>query len=419
MLGLSIKLNGNILTPNAYGITSGSERAFTGIVEKSEEWDKYTISILFKQGSEPTPVAVIDNLLDIPTHKLTTGPCDVYAVGTNGDETIISKTSSIYIYDGTVEGVEIPSDIWTKYVEIMNNHLQSAIAINHDVEEMLSQFREECEEQLNILNDKTEQFNTISGGKIEIITNYDMHAEDKIEEYNENATEKTVDFNENATKKSQELSDILDAVTQIKIETEGFKDETEILNEEVETNTITVEECRDIVTKAMHDLLSLMNDKIATLVDGKLNPDQIPDIAIGDVTWVPDEEYLVNMNDKQVGDIVYTTAPGEGADGDIVDAYINVGDSSENKWRKISASFTANAGHANTASTSINAMMINGKRIVSMTAMEYASAVKDEEVYYMVGGYEPEANSVKLTRNMYDAMTSKNDNITYVVTEDL
>ncbi len=436
MLGLSIKLNKSILTSQAYGLTSGTENVFEGVIKKSVDWDGYSISVVFTQGETKIPTVVVDDTFVVPTGSLNPGQCEIYVAGSKQEETLVSKISTVFIYKGYGEGIEVPKDIWIKYVEIMNEHLQTSIAVENNVKTTVEGFDEHCMDHLNSFNENASDKISIIDGKVTIVeglkTDIENNIRTTVEELEEYYTDCINTFDENASNKisiidgkivvveglKNETSQLKEDVTELKNETSVLNDEVEVNATEVEENTITVRECKEIVEKAMHDMLSMMNDKIATLVDGKLNPDQIPDLAIGNVTWVDGVDKLEELTNQQIGDIVYVTEEGKGPEGDIVDAFINVGDQTDNQWRKLSTSFVANAGHANTASTSTNSMMINGKRMVAMTALDYAQSVKDDEVYYMVSDFNPEVTTAKVSRAMYDAMTTKNENVTYVVTEE-
>lgn len=135
--------------------------------------------------------------------------------------------------------------------------------------------------------------------------------------------------------------------------------------------------------QALSDLLAALGVRVATLgEDGKLTPSQIPALSINDVFTVADTTAMLALP-AQRGDCALITA----SDGTVSDSYLLASDDPKNidSWKKIGVSYVANAGHAVTADTATDSVMVNGKRIVGMTAEQYASAVIDPDTFYLVG----------------------------------
>lgn len=136
-----------------------------------------------------------------------------------------------------------------------------------------------------------------------------------------------------------------------------------------------------VAAQALADLLAMLGTDVATLVDGKLSPSQIPDLSINDVFEVASVEGLLTLN-AQRGDVGLIVAE------DVVaDSYMLAADDPAvfENWKKLGVSYVANAGHANSADQAGNAGMINNHRVVAMTQEQYDSAVKDPDTVYLVG----------------------------------
>lgn len=133
-------------------------------------------------------------------------------------------------------------------------------------------------------------------------------------------------------------------------------------------------------SQAMTDVLAMLGTSIATLVDGKLAPSQIPALAINETFPVLGVGELTGLN-AQRGDVAYIIV-----DNVIVETYMLATDNPSNlgDWLKLGVSYVGEAGHAETATNAENAYMINGSRIVRMTQAQYDLAVKDPDTIYIV-----------------------------------
>lgn len=135
--------------------------------------------------------------------------------------------------------------------------------------------------------------------------------------------------------------------------------------------------------QALSDLLAALGVRVATLgQDGKLTPSQIPALSINDVFSVPNTTAMLALTAHR-GDCALIVA----SDDTVSDSYLLAVDDPTKiaNWKKLGVSYVANSGHAVTADTATDSAMINGKRIVGMTAAQYASAVTDPSVFYLVG----------------------------------
>ena len=131
--------------------------------------------------------------------------------------------------------------------------------------------------------------------------------------------------------------------------------------------------------QALSDLLNMLGISVATLINGKLTPSQIPAIAVTD-TFVVSSEAAMLALDAQTGDVCIRT--------DESRTYILQGDAASelNSWKHMVSptNYADEAGHAATADEAVNATKINNKRIIGMTQSQYDGAVLDENTFYFV-----------------------------------
>lgn len=132
--------------------------------------------------------------------------------------------------------------------------------------------------------------------------------------------------------------------------------------------------------QALADLIAMLGNEVATLVDGKLNPSQIPAISINDTFPVANTNEMLLL-DAQKGDVAIIVA------NDIVtDSYILATDEPSVlvNWKKLGVSYVAEAGHALNATNAVDSQKINGNRLVTYDATEFETAVKDADTFYFV-----------------------------------
>lgn len=121
---------------------------------------------------------------------------------------------------------------------------------------------------------------------------------------------------------------------------------------------------------------------IASLVDGKLNPAQIPAISINDTFTVASTAEMLALQ-AQRGDVCRIVA-----DGLITDTYSLAADDPTvlANWLKYGQGYVADAGHAIGADTASDADKVDGNHLWSGTQAEYdALSVKDATTVYLVG----------------------------------
>ena len=144
---------------------------------------------------------------------------------------------------------------------------------------------------------------------------------------------------------------------------------------------VNAKESETTTTQAMQDYLAMLGVDVATLIDGKLNPAQIPALSINDTFPVANTDEMLLLT-AQRGDVALIVV-----DDVVMDSYLLSADEPTilANWKKLGVSYVANAGHATTADNATNATMINNHRVVVMTQEQYDSAVKDPDTIYLVG----------------------------------
>lgn len=136
--------------------------------------------------------------------------------------------------------------------------------------------------------------------------------------------------------------------------------------------------------QALSDLLSMINSgDIILATDGKLPLSSIPATATQEIYVVESENELTSLT-AQRGDLAELV---EEIDGErtITKTWQCLGKATvRENWVVWGTSYAVQAGNATTSVNAQNANMINSHRIVEMTEEEFASAVKDEDTYYLV-----------------------------------
>ncbi len=125
-------------------------------------------------------------------------------------------------------------------------------------------------------------------------------------------------------------------------------------------------------TQALSDLLRMIGNDIATLVDGKIPVSQIPSLATTEIYSASNLEEMHNLS-AQNGDICIRTD--ENKSYIFSDGWIFLVSPTD---------YAARCGYAETAKAAENAATINNHRLIEMTAADFDSAVKDPDTYYLV-----------------------------------
>ncbi len=153
----------------------------------------------------------------------------------------------------------------------------------------------------------------------------------------------------------------------------GLAQTAQDASDDAKKSALEAKHSENCAAQALSDLLSMLGTDIATLIDGKIPPSQIPSIA---TTQVYSAESASQMNALEVenGDICIRT--------DENKSYIM----SDGSWVYLVSptDYSSKSGYAETSGTAENALKINNHRLVEMSASQFEAAAKDPDTYYLV-----------------------------------
>jgi len=150
---------------------------------------------------------------------------------------------------------------------------------------------------------------------------------------------------------------------------------------DAEASAVAAAQSEAVTTQTMQDYLAMIGVDIATLdANGKLSPSQIPAISVTSTFTVTSVAGITALTAEE-GDVAVVIPVDT-----VTDTYILAGADPTvlSNWKKLGVGYVAEAGHAVSADTASNALLINNKRIVAMTQAEYDIAVKDPDTIYII-----------------------------------
>ena len=175
-----------------------------------------------------------------------------------------------------------------------------------------------------------------------------------------------------------------EASAENKTATEQLTSRAETAAENAEESEQKASASEKSAEQALADLLAMINSgDLVLATGGKLPLSSIPATATQEIYIVENEAELTSL-DAQRGDLAELI---ETIDGQrkITKTWQCLGDATvRENWVEWGTSYAVQAGNSAYADNSGNATMINGHRLVEMTEEEFASAVKDEDTYYLV-----------------------------------
>ena len=148
------------------------------------------------------------------------------------------------------------------------------------------------------------------------------------------------------------------------------------------TSAQTSEQAATSAEQSLTQMQGNIGVTIASLVDGKLNPAQIPAISINDTFTVASTTEMLALT-AQRGDICRIVAGGV-----ITDTYSLAADDATvlSSWLKLGQGYVGEAGHALSADTAGDSGTVGGVRLVSLTQSAYDSlSLRDASTIYLVG----------------------------------
>lgn len=404
-------------------INTGAIEYYDLEFEFNSSWQGLTkIAVLVNKTTEvAVAVPIMGNIATVPF--LTDS--STYSIGVMG-YTIEEETKTLQISTnlvsfwvdkgaGSIETEEqtVPTPtIWEQYVSTMNGILDDTIEIKEATNVIKTETQqiktdviglknqtEELKEETKGYRNETEGFKNITqqtiaegfemlGGladsfidtTVEKTKDFNENAIEKTEAFDLNTVNKTTAFDNNATEKTNIVNEIKDDVEDLRDETLGYKNDAKGSADKAKVSEDNAKDSEEDAELALSDLLAMLGTSVATLTGGKLTPSQIPDLSINDVFPVADTDEMLELT-AQRGDVAIIVVENV-----VTDTYMLSADDPTvlSNWKKLGVSYVANAGHATTADNATDSEKINGKRIVGMTESQYASAVLDENTYYMV-----------------------------------
>ena len=309
-------------------LNSGSRGYYTAELTFDSDWDGLIPHITITENGTPrADEVIIGNRFEIATTENGIMQIGVYGLDSNGKKCISSNFVCIEVSPGAYTGVEpLSKNIWDEYQIIVLGYMERA-----------------------------------EGAALDAKASADNAAESE----------------ENA-KASEE------AVAENKTATEQLTNRAETAAENAEGSEQNASASQKSAEQALSDLLAMINSgDIILATDGKLPLSAIPATATQEIYVVESEDQLTSLT-AQRGDLAELV---EEIDGEktITKTWQCLGDASlHDSWVVWGTSYAVQAGNSTTANNAQNANMINNHRIVEMTEEEFASAVKDEDTYYLV-----------------------------------
>lgn len=346
---------------NLTRVNTGAINYYEMDITFNESWNDLTkVAILVNRSTKQAiEIPVILDKIFLPFLE----DESVYNLGvigytiTNNEKSLQISTNLIPFYVDlgagsiTTTEQEVPeTSIWEQYVDTMNGILEDTDDIRNAT---------------NLIKSETEQ----------IKDDTDLIKTDVISLKNE-----TKGYKDETEGLKNSTADIKDDVEDLRDETLGYKNEAKDSADNAKISEDNAKDSEEDAELALSDLLAMLGTSVATLTGGKLTPSQIPDLSINDVFTVTDTDEMLLLTAER-GDVAIIVPE------DVVtDSYILSADDPTilSNWKKLGVSYVANAGHATTADNATDSEKINGKRIVGMTETQYASAVLDENTYYLV-----------------------------------
>ena len=144
------------------------------------------------------------------------------------------------------------------------------------------------------------------------------------------------------------------------------------------------EETAEKAQQAYGDFLNQLGTDVATLVGGKIPMSQIPATATQEIYTVSDEADITKVA-AQRGDLCEIITDMNGLPF-VERTFQLLGDDStvRSNWVEWGTSYAVSSGHSHISDVANNAAMINGHRLIEMSAEDFATAVKEADTYYLV-----------------------------------
>ena len=340
-----------------YSFTEGNKGSYVAKFDFGEEWQGFVKICIFENEGDCLPVAIINNCAELPLVERLSAKIGVIGVEALADEKyavrISTNMKAIGVNSGAASSkaiakLEKAAEVWEKYLADMENNRKAAENA-----------------ALEAANKAKKELETAETNAKKYATDAKASADNAAE------SEESAKASEVAAEKS-------------KTDTADLTSRAETAAENAEESEQNASASQKSASQALSDLLSMINSgDIILATDGKLPLSAIPATATQEIYVVESEDQLTSLT-AQRGDLAELV---EEIDGEktITKTWQCLGDASlHDSWVVWGTSYAVQAGNSTTANNAQNANMINNHRIVEMTEEEFASAVKDEDTYYLV-----------------------------------
>lgn len=399
-------------------ITTGSIGSIQCSFTFDEEWDGLIKTAIFKADDGTTyPVLLTEDICTVPNEAIVDGCYITMGVmGTkNGDVVVATEWQNGDLNTGCYTAISPPSE--DIYIQILNEFSAGTARVEAAAQKV-QQSADEIKTSLPAIHQDAETAKAKAAEATAAAENA-AKSRDKAKEYQEAAQASAADAlasaqaatesEENtaamqsevqrlAEQVSADKADVASKAQTVAVQAQQVQEYAEeaaknlpLIRQDAATAEAKAAEATASAAKAkasetnakasetasgqnLSDLLAMLGTDVATLVGGKIPAEQIPAIATTEVYTAATEEEMGALV-AQNGDICIRT--------DENKSYIY----KDTGWVYLASptDYASNAGHADTADNAVNASMINGHRMVEMTAEEFETAVKDSSTYYLVG----------------------------------
>lgn len=371
-------------------ITEGNKGTYEAEFVFDSAWHKYAKVCVFENEGECIPVPVIENKSILPLAEIISAKIGVIGVEVHDDGKISTRIStnmlSVSVRNGAadskaIEKLEKEAQGWEIYLKALDEKIEET---NEIVDAAVEQITKTANDAAAVIDNKADSsismVNKAIDAKIEegarFIENLDKEVEDATKVVSE-LVEKAQSSEEEAHLSAEEAKETLGMC----VAAVGGAQEAEANAAEYAGHA---QDSQESAEQALSDLLAMINSgDIILAQNGKLPLSAIPATATQEIYVVENENELTSLV-AQRGDLAELVET-IGNERTITKTWQCLGNPTvRNNWVVWGTSYAVSAGNADNSSTAVNAMMINGHRLVEMSEAEFENAVKDDDTYYLV-----------------------------------
>ena len=371
-------------------ITEGNKGTYEAEFVFDSAWHKYAKVCVFENEGECIPVPVIENKSILPLTEIISAKIGVIGVEVHDDGKISTRIStnmlSVSVRNGAADSkaiaqLEKDAQGWEIYLAELNEKIEET---NEIVEAAVEQITKTANEATTVIDNKASSSISMVNKAIDskiaegarFIENLDKEVEDAtkvVSELVERAESSADAAYFSAAEAKETLKECVKSV--------GNAQSAEAAAAEYAGYA---QDSQESAEQALSDLLNMINSgDIILAQNGKLPLSAIPATATQEIYVVESEDELTSLV-AQRGDLAELVET-IGNEKTITKTWQCLGNPAvRNNWVVWGTSYAVSAGNADHSASAVTAMMINGHRMVEMTAEEFENAVKDDDTYYLV-----------------------------------